>query len=170
MTVEHLLKRSGCGRATFYAHFKNKEDLLASSIGRLQGSLAAAWKSVAERGSAVETPLGFSQAFFRHVDSHRRIYDLIVGRQSEVTIERHMRKMLADLVREDVLTRSGARKGSKAVEIAVQFTSGALWSLMLWWISTRSRWSADEVNLHFRQLAFQGLDGSLGNHASQKKL
>ena len=60
---------------------------------RLKGSLGAAWRAVVERGIQIDTPLGFSKEFFRHVDSHRRIYDMIVGRPSEITIERHMRRM-----------------------------------------------------------------------------
>ena len=167
MTVQHLLDRSGVGRATFYAHFKSKEDLLASSVSRLQVGLRGAWAEVKEAQSSVEGRLVFSRAFFRHVDGHRRIYDLIVGRPSEVTIDRHMRRMLAELVREDIVSRPGARRGSKALEVAVQFVSGALWSLMMWWIGTGARLSADEVNTHFRRLAFQGLDGSFGRLASR---
>ena len=47
MTVQDLLDRSGVGRATFYAHFKGKEDLLASSVRRLQGGLREAWQQTA---------------------------------------------------------------------------------------------------------------------------
>ena len=167
MTVQHLLDRSGVGRATFYAHFKSKDDLLASSVGRLQARLRGAWAEVQEAQSGVESRLAFSRGFFRHVDGHRRIYDLIVGRPSEVTLDRHMRRMLAELVREELASWPGARRSSRALEVAVQFVSGALWSLMVWWIASRARLSADEVNTHFRRLAFQGLDGSFGRLASR---
>ena len=33
MTVQHILERSGVGRATFYAHFKSKQDLRCSCRG-----------------------------------------------------------------------------------------------------------------------------------------
>jgi AcrR family transcriptional regulator len=162
MTVQHLLDRSGVGRATFYAHFKGKEDLLASSVRRLQGGLREAWRQTAAEQGGAQRPLGFARAFFRHVDGHRRIYDLMIGRPSEVTIDRYMRRMLDELIREDLLSRPGARRGSRGLEVAVQFVTGAMWSLVSWWIVTRARLSADELHGHFERLALQGLDGALG--------
>lgn len=167
MTVQHVLERSGVGRATFYAHFKSKQDLLDSSIGRLQTSLRNAWREEAQRNGRATEPLGFSLAFLQHVNSHRRIYDQVVGKSSEITLDRHMRRMLGELAREDLLGRPGARRNSKALEVAVQFVSGALWSLVTWWLSTRSRLSAQEINGHFQNLVLQGLDGALGVRSAE---
>ena len=162
MTVQHLLDRSGVGRSTFYSHFKGKDDLLEASLRRLQSGLRAAWDEMRAQSGSAGAPLGFSRAFFRHVDGHRRIYDLVAGKPSEVTLDRHMRRMLTELVLEDVLRRPRARRGSKAAEVAAEFVSGALWSLMVWWISTRSRLSADDLDAHFRRLTLEGLEGVFG--------
>jgi AcrR family transcriptional regulator len=152
MTVQHVLDRARVGRATFYAHFSNKEDLLESSMGSLRDGLRSAWRADIARGSA-DIPLGFSLAFFRHIDSHRRIYDLTVGRPSEVTIDRFVGQMLCRLVREDLLRRTGSRRTSKQLETTVQFLGGALWSLAVWWISTRSSIRADDLDAQFHRLA-----------------
>jgi AcrR family transcriptional regulator len=152
MTVQHVLDRAGVGRATFYAHFSNKQDLLESSTGRVRQGLCSAWRAEVARGAA-NVPLGFSLEFFRHIDSHRRIYDLTVGRPSEVTIQRFFGQMLCNLVREDLLGKTGSRRTSKQLETTVQFLVGALWSLAVWWISTRSTIRADDLNAQFHRLA-----------------
>jgi AcrR family transcriptional regulator len=162
MTVQHILERSGVGRATFYDHFKNKQELLDSSVSRLQSGLRNAWLQEAQGNRRAAEPLGFSLAFLRHLDSHRRIYDQVAGKSSEITLDRHMRRMLGELAREDLMRRPGARRNSKALEVAVQFVSGALWSLAVWWLSTRSRLSAEELHGHFQKIMLQGLDGALG--------
>jgi AcrR family transcriptional regulator len=41
ITVQQILDRAGVGRATFYAHYRNKDDALHSSYERLFGSLEA---------------------------------------------------------------------------------------------------------------------------------
>jgi AcrR family transcriptional regulator len=160
MTVQHVLDRSGVGRATFYAHFKGKEDLLSSSIKHLQAQLRAARAEEARRNRQTPEPLAFSLVFLQHIDSHRRIYKQIVGKPSEVTIERHMREMLADLAREDLMGRSGTSGDSRALEVAVQLISGALWSLVAWWFATRARVTAADLNAQFRQFAFHGLNSN----------
>jgi AcrR family transcriptional regulator len=152
MTVQHVLDRARVGRATFYAHFSNKQDLLESSTGRLRDGLRGAWRAEIARGSA-DVPLGFSLEFFRHIDSHRRIYDLTVGRPSETTIHRFFGQMLCNLVREDLLGKAGARRTSKQMETTVQFLGGALWSLAVWWLSTRAAIRAEDLNAHFHRLA-----------------
>jgi AcrR family transcriptional regulator len=152
MTVQHVLDRAGVGRATFYAHFSNKEELLESSTERLRVWLRSAWRADIARGCA-DVPLGFSLAFFRHIDSHRRIYDLTVGRPSEVTIHRFFGQMLCDLVREDLLGKTGSRRTAKQTETSVQFLVGALWSLAVWWLSTRSTIRADDLDAQFHRLA-----------------
>jgi AcrR family transcriptional regulator len=159
ITVQQILDRSGVGRATFYAHFKSKHELMSASVGRLQAGLRNAWQEEARRSRRAAEPLGFSLAFLQHVNSHRRIYDQVVGKSSELTMDRHMRRMLAELAREDLLSRPGVRRNSKALEVAAQFVSGALWSLVVWWLSTQSRLSPEELNAHFRNLILRGLDG-----------
>ena len=41
LTTQNIIDRAGVGRATFYAHFQNKEELLEASVGRLRESLNA---------------------------------------------------------------------------------------------------------------------------------
>jgi len=161
MTVQHVLNRAHVGRATFYAHFRNKRDLLDSSLDRLQNALRLAWRNEISRSRSADTVFGFSREFFRHVDGHRRIYDLIVGRPSEVTIERSMRGILCNLVREDFVARLGTRRASKHIEPAVQYFGGALWSLMVWWISTRAPITADDLDARFHALAAPSVKASL---------
>jgi hypothetical protein len=103
-------------------------------------------------GSA-DVPLAFSLEFFRHIHSHRRIYDLTVGRPSEVTIHRFFGQMLCNLVSEDLLGKIGSRRTSKQMETTVQFLVGALWSLAVWWLSTRSTIRAEDLDAQFHRLA-----------------
>lgn len=161
VTVQHILDRAETGRATFYEHFRSKEDLLGSGIEQLHAHLLKEWKSARDAATKPIERLGFTLALFRHVDSHRRLYMAIVGRESGVIVERKMRRMLADLVREELKSAKSARQNTASIDLAVQYVVGALWSVLTWWMDYRVKLSPEEMNSLFRQLTFPGLDATL---------
>lgn len=163
LTVQNLLDRAGVGRATFYAHFQGKDELLASSIARLQSGLGAQWRSAAKtKGEAAER-LGFSLPFFLHLDSHRRIYHTTICRDGEWTIELHMQRMLRELVREDLQRFERARSNSAAIDLAVGYVVATLWAVVEWWLGGSKPVAPEEVNQIFQRLAFPGLDALIGS-------
>jgi AcrR family transcriptional regulator len=156
LTIQNLLDRSGVGRATFYAHFKSKDDLLASSVARLRGTLERAWQT--RPGQR----MGFTLPLFQHMASHRRIYLMTVVPESEVSVQQHFRRMLRDLVRDDLATRRSARRDDASVDLATHYVVGALWSTIVWWMDSASSMPPERVNAVFQRLTFPGLDVTLG--------
>lgn len=161
LTIQNLLDRAGVGRATFYAHFHNKEDLLRSSMARLRAGLTEQWQSSATSAGRPAERLGFTLALFQHLESHRRIYDLTISRESEWTVELHMQHTLQELVRED-LERHGGRANRAASELTVRYVVGALWAIVVWWMESKEPLPAAQVNEIFRRLTFPGLDATIG--------
>jgi AcrR family transcriptional regulator len=153
LTVQNLIDRAGVGRATFYAHFESKEELLATSIGRLR-----AWLVQMHRAAGGE-PLGFTLPFFQHLASHQRIYRMTVARESETSVERHIRQMLAELVREDL--RRWRSPSAARLDLATHYVVGALWASFLWWMESPQPLSPEELNALFQQLTFPGLEATL---------
>jgi AcrR family transcriptional regulator len=157
-SVQDILDRAEIGRATFYEHFRSKEDLLASGIEQLRVHLLQEWESNSNAGRTPVERLGFALALFRHVDGHRRLYRAIVGRESGVIVERKMRRMLADLVREDLKSCKSAGQKTISTDLAVQYVVGALWSVLTWWMDYRVPLSPEDMNSIFRRLTLPGLD------------
>jgi AcrR family transcriptional regulator len=156
LTIQNLLDRTGVGRATFYAHFKSKDELLACSVARLRAGLVQAWKTTPGQR------LGFTLPFFQHLASHRRIYQMTVITESEVSVQRQIRSMLRDLVREDLATRRTSAQGDASVELATQYVVGALWSTIVWWMDSATELPPEEINALFQRLTFPGLAVTLG--------
>ncbi len=164
VTVQHILDRAEAGRATFYEHFRSKEDLLGSSIEQLRVHLIEEWKSETRAVGNTAEPLGFTLPLFKHVDSHRQLYKAIVGRESGVIVERKMRRMLADLVRDDLKTQKSSGQTTVALNLAVQYVVGALWSVLTWWMDYRVPLSPEEMNTIFRQLTSPGLYATMSGN------
>lgn len=130
VTVQNVLDRAQIGRATFYTHFRCKEDLLAASVAGLGASLGAAW--VAARASGNVEPFGFARALLRHAASSRRMLGVLAEEGTDVLLREHMLRMLAQLARQELELR-GPLRPDVHDEALVQFVVGALWSLLMWW-------------------------------------
>src|SRR5213083_3229079 len=73
-TVQDIIDRANVGRATFYAHFADKETLLSSRLEDLRHLLLERQR---------QTPaLGFSLAMLEHAYAHLRLYQAIIGHDS----------------------------------------------------------------------------------------
>ncbi|MGH9562788.1 MAG: TetR/AcrR family transcriptional regulator, partial [Terracidiphilus sp.] len=155
LRVQDILDRASVGRATFYLHYRSKEDLLRTSLEELRRHLKQEWKMVAA-AEAKSSTLGFSLAFFRHVDSHRRLYRAIVGRESGTIVERQMRRLLLDLVGEE-MARSSRRRDSIRSGMTAHYVVGALLSTVFWWLDSNARLSPEEIDSAFRQMTLSAL-------------
>jgi AcrR family transcriptional regulator len=155
LSVQEIIDRANVGRATFYAHFDHKEDLLVSGFDGLQASLKKHQREAFSRGKNMdERVFAFSHEVFAHVNEYRGVFRAMVGKRSGAMIQQLVHKLLVDLVRDDVrATVSGNKDDLKRTEALVQFLAGGLFGLLGWWLDSTKRLSVEEVNTLFRQLA-----------------
>lgn len=159
LTVQEIIDRANIGRATFYSHFDNKDDLLASGFEDLRASLKARQRDAFSRGHTIEDRVfGFSQEVFAHTNEYREAFRAMVGHRSGAVVQRLLHKLLVELIREDV-RRTVVRADSSPVqtEALVHFITGALVGVLMWWLDGRMRLSVGDVNAYFRRLALPAL-------------
>jgi AcrR family transcriptional regulator len=159
ITVQDIIDRANVGRSTFYSHYTGKQDLLMSGLKNLSKNLLAHQRAaIGKKGTFRERGFGFSLAFFEHVDSHRKVYHAIVGRQSGTVVFTEFRTMLAELVRNDLKTLLPVdRVPDLPSNAVVHFVVGAVMSVLTWWMNERSKVSAAEADEIFRRLTLPSI-------------
>lgn len=161
ITVQDILKRANIGRTTFYAHFTNKEDVLRASTERLRDSLI---RAVAHDQTAKtkQSRLAFSLHFFKHIISHHKLYDDMVGRDDFFMLERYILRILTTLVSAELLEASDNNEQHLKRELIIQHIVGAIWASSKWWLE-RKQLSAEDVNDSFQKMVLPGLEKALKN-------
>ena len=165
VTVQDVLERADLSRATFYAHFRDKDDLLVSGFEEIREALRAAMAAyAASEGELSPEALRAMGALFEHVASHRGLYRGFVGSRAGPVVMKHVRESSIALAREHLL-EVVARRGSSPtvpVEVMGKFVVGALVGLLTWWVSTDTPYSAEQMAAMFERLTAPAVEAGLG--------
>jgi AcrR family transcriptional regulator len=163
LTVQDIIDRANVGRATFYAHFDNKEDLLVSGLDGLRLALKGFQRQAhLRRPSPDERLLAFTHEVFGHIAEYRKVFRAMVGKPSGALVQQLLQKIVVDLVRDDFKAMGGRSEDRLAPsEAVVQFVTGGLFGLAMLWTNGKLPLSVEEVNVLFRQLAIPGVKAVL---------
>lgn len=151
ITVQQVLDRAQVGRATFYAHFRDKDDLFLSDAEDFFSHVAQLpMRSPASRRIAAIAELfdhvAESQEFISALAASGRLHDVMeIGQEC---FARGIEKKLAAIGPEMPATRRRALS---------QALAGAMLALMRWWIVTVPRQPAPAMDELFHSLAWNGV-------------
>lgn len=147
ITVQQILDRAGVGRATFYAHYRNKEDVLHSSYERLFVAM--------ERALDRPSPLGrrvFPVAeFLMHISDMSELVQALHR-------SGHLREMWSQFVEYAVriierrLPTTGAGDAGSSRQLAARMLAGALVESIQWWCDHRRSATPSRMDVAFHQL------------------
>jgi AcrR family transcriptional regulator len=147
ITVQQILDRAGVGRATFYAHYRNKEDVLHSSYERMLESMERLLDRVSSHGGRL-----FPVAeFLSHVGEQRALLQsLQASRRMDEMWSMCIEYATRVIVRRVRLSPSAPDAQSALV---ARMLAGALVASTQWWLDHPTAATPAQVDRAFHCLA-----------------
>lgn len=155
ITVQQIIDRAQVARSSFYAHFRDKDDLL------LSGFSAEVSDAVGGRMFDPSAPAGaypdFGYVLFKSALVHKiMVCALFSGDANSVSLN-HLRNVLVVHFRDWMREHHDGRSHDRQIELAVQYIANALIGLLVWWAHNDFECPLEEISGTFRRMTDAGL-------------
>ena len=179
LSIEEITERANVGRTTFYLHYKDKEDLLMEEFSTILYERAmvlseipfSVWLQISDedpKNSKSSQPL---LLVFQHIYENSELYYLLLQSSNSSKVIERIRKITTDSIVKFVEAKKETDPIPLLAEVPIEFFaaffSGALISVVSWWISEDMKHTPEEVTKMFRSLFFRGATGTLGLSTDQ---
>lgn len=152
ITVQDLLDRTGVARSTFYAHFRDKEDLIVAGYE----AIGVPSTKVTEVRGDRRVVLDISAWLFSATERHAALTTSFFSGPGQNVILAHLENILIIQLREHYRKQGLYQVAQMRGETAVRCFVGALLGLWLWWIRHDYPNSAREMTETFDSLMNNG--------------
>ncbi|MEU6167094.1 TetR/AcrR family transcriptional regulator [Streptomyces tanashiensis] len=157
ITVEEITERADVGRATFYAHYRDKEDLLVGIVRDLAEDRDRLLPAVRQAHAEGFTGLPVKY-IFEHAEQEKPVYQVVLRGEGD---GRALREF-TDLIRTHAEAAFRARTEQLGVtpriplEVVARAWTGELIGLLTWWVENDTGYTAAEITAHLRDLSVYG--------------
>jgi AcrR family transcriptional regulator len=166
--VEEITQRANLGRATFYLHYKDKEDLLVDVFSEMAKEKSrtlseipfSAWMpdwvttNPTSEDNSVPPPL----MVFQHVAENSDIYRILLKSEKADRIIERIRKIITQSITEFMQAKVESDPipilFSVPIDLLAAYYSGAILSFVDWWLEQELSYSPEEMTRMFQRLIF----------------
>jgi AcrR family transcriptional regulator len=153
ITVQDILDRAGIGRSTFYSHYYDKEDVLASIAEEMLGTFS---QQFSQRNAQQGIVPGLE--LFEHVQQHYQYFQAMLRGYAGEVLWEAAQNALGKTIEQSIKTNyTGKSSPSIPWPLIAQYLSGAFLSLLRWWLNAEMPYTPEQMEKIFQQLALPGI-------------
>lgn len=154
ITVQAILDAANIGRATFYTHFYDKDDLLCHSVALVFSSLY--------QQQAIQYPeqLFPIRGILEHIADHQALYVLLSRSQVFELMLRAVHTSLSQTINQQVVQFSVVQP-MLALPVVSQYLAGGCLSVIRWWLTQTPMPAVELIDAMIQRLALPSLEWML---------
>ncbi len=166
ITIQEITDTADLSRATFYLHYKDKDELLASSLEEMFDELMDSVKDLMLRrklelveGDAPSLPA------FKHVEEYADLYKSLLGEKGVSSVINRILNYIAGIGAQQyrlVIEDEDEANLPVPIDVASRHLAGAMFSMVSWWIDNDMPYTAEEMAQHFHRLTVPSIMSAIG--------
>ena len=155
ITVQDIIDRADVGRSTFYAHYRDKEDLLVTNFERMLELFSDHWVAHAKDlgpESTGEATMSVA-ALFDHAQEFHDLYKALVWGKGIELIHQQAQQFFSQRV--EALLRANILPGTTStvpLPLLANHIAATLGALLRWWLEAEMPHTPAEMDHYFHQL------------------
>lgn len=160
ITVQEIIERADVGRSTFYAQFRNKEDVLESELERVFCQLQEEHAASVTEPTARLLP---SRELCRHVQETQPLYPALIRGLARDPHYEAMHRALRDQAAHRLAAIPRSRNPTVPPEIVADFLAGAFPTLVHSWLDRGMEHTSEQMDEIFQELVIPGVHAVLAS-------
>ena len=163
LTIQDITDRADLRRATFYLHYRDKEELLFSALGdSFQALLESSSHHMEGDPIAGKTQVEPYLALLQHVADYHQLYRTILASTSGARIAARLRDFLADILLQTLPSQDHLLQASEVPREAIAyFMAGSELALITWWLDTNMPYSVAQFAAIMHTLLLNGVRAAI---------
>jgi AcrR family transcriptional regulator len=165
ISVQDITGRAGLNRATFYLHYRDKQDLLIRTSEQIFDSLVAEAGPIDPGNLTFEKPPQQVVILFQHLAKHRDFYRVVFGRSGVPAFVARMREYLVAFTRPRIASLHTLYSAAVPIldDIFIsEYVAGALLGIITWWLENDLPHSPEYMADRFGWLSVAGTYKMMG--------
>ena len=143
--IQDITDRAGLRRATFYLHYRDKDDLMVGLIRDMLDDLLAEIEAQSSHNFNAATQGSEDLLTFMHVQQHADLYRAVLRGQGAVEITRAVRDYLASRIRATCTLRQPDMDLSMPLEILANYLAAVKLNMVIWWLDAGMPYPPQEM-------------------------
>lgn len=163
ITIHDITEHADLSRATFYLHYRDKDELLVSTLESMFDELVLMMEQTLIDDPDLLYSEGPSLFAFHHVQEYSDLYKALLGEKGVAyVIYREMHYLASVAERQLTSYFEGREPPPVPIPILAQHLGGSLFTMILWWLENDLPYSPEYMANTYRQLAIPGVLNSIG--------
>ena len=153
ISIQDITDKGNLGRATFYLHFKDKDDLLLDVIDQFVETFLSQVPEICQSHWRMEDTKAIAKLFDFFAE-HYDLYRILIIGSGGITASRQLHKKIAENIRECIQDEVQERDTTPVIpsEFIANYFAGSLLATIYWWLDNDLPYTVDEMAAMYQKI------------------